>query len=276
MRIVMLAVDDEFAGEMQRFVYERHPAWVVGSVLSSCMIYKRSRIGGALFVMRSSGLVFLAEMIRMKLLRGMLDRKRRFFPLHLAKANQTPVFVTSDINSPASIAKLRSWQPDVLISTNFSHYIGKTVRESVARYGCWNLHKSLLPQYRGMAPVFHALLEGAKSVGATLHVVAKGFDTGAIIAQAEVPVSGTDTVYSLNRKTSEAGGRLLATTLEHAELSSLKPAAQPEGNWKNYTYPTPAEVRAFRGKGLRFYHPSRPDRDPGAGTTIDSCDARVS
>ena len=272
----MLAVDDEFAGEMQRFIYASHPDWVVGSVLSSCMIYKRSRIGGALFVLRSSGLVFLAEMIRMKLLRGMLDRRRRFFPSQLAKANHTPVFITADINAPASIEKLRSWQPDLVISTNFSHYIGKTVRESVARHGCWNLHKSLLPKYRGMAPVFHALLEGEKCVGATLHVVAKGFDTGAIIAQAEVPVTRQDTVYSLNRKTSEAGGRLMAKTLERGDLSALKPTSQPEGNWRNYTYPTAAEVAAFRGKGLRFYRPSKVDAEPGSSASMNSWDARIS
>ena len=143
MRIVLLAVDDEFAGEMQRELYERHPSWVVGSVLSSVPIYKRSRLGGLWFVWRSSGLVFLAEMIRMKIVRAMLDRSEKVFPSGLAKRHGTDTFVTSDINREESIARLRDWRPDLLVSTNFSHYIGKTVREAVARQGCWNLHKSL-------------------------------------------------------------------------------------------------------------------------------------
>ncbi len=60
-----------------------------------------------------------------------------------------------------------------------------------------------------MAPSFHALLEGANKVGATLHIVSKQFDDGDILAQVEVAVTEQDSVYSLNRRTSEAGGRML-------------------------------------------------------------------
>jgi folate-dependent phosphoribosylglycinamide formyltransferase PurN len=253
MRIVLLAVDDEFAGEMQRFLYETHPGWIVGSVISSCAIYRRSKLGGMWFVLRTSGWVFLAEMIRMKLVRGFLDRHQRCFPSQLARAHQVETFVTANINSETSLAKLRSWRPDLIISTNFSHYIGRTARESIARHGCWNLHKSYLPHYRGMAPSFHALLEGAKQVGATLHVVSKGFDEGGLLAQVKVPVRETDTVYSLNRNTSEAGGKMLAQFLASCDLTSIQAAPQPVGNWRNYTYPTRAEVSSFRRKGLKFY-----------------------
>jgi folate-dependent phosphoribosylglycinamide formyltransferase PurN len=253
MRIVLLAVDDEFAGEIQHPLYETHPEWIVGSVISSRMIYKRSNFGAALFTMRTCGLIFLIEMVHIKLLRLFLDRKKKFLPTQMAKQHGVEQFVSADINDEESIAKLRSWKPDLIISTNFSHYIGKTVRESIARYGCWNLHKSLLPQYRGMAPSFHALLEGAKKVGATLHVVAKGFDTGELLAQAEVPVTDTDSVYNLNRKTSIAGGQLLAAFLDKYDPHSTKAVPQLAGDWKNYTYPNPKEVGEFRRKGLRFY-----------------------
>jgi len=257
MRIVLLAVDDEFAGEMQRPLYGGHPGWVVGSVISSCAIYKRSRLGGMWFVLQKSGFGFLAEMIHMKLLRSQLDRRRHIFPSRLSKDHGVEQFVTADINSPQSVAKLRSWKPDIIISTNFSHYIGKTVRESIANYGVWNLHKSFLPRYRGMAPSFHALLEGASSVGATLHLVAKGFDSGDILTQVEIPVTGADSVYSLNRNTSIAGGKLLLNFLENYQPGVTKAVPQPTGAWKEYTYPTPSEVRAFRTKGLYFYRPEQ-------------------
>jgi folate-dependent phosphoribosylglycinamide formyltransferase PurN len=253
MRIVLLAVNDEFAGEMQRFLYESHPEWIAGSVISASSIYKKPGVAGAFFVLRKSGPVFLMEMFRMKLIRGFLDRKARCFPANLARAHGVETYVTSDINSPRSIDKLRSWAPDLIISTNFSHYIGRTVRETVARYGCWNLHKSLLPNYRGMAPSFFALLDGAAQVGASLHVVAKGLDQGDLLAQVAVPINEADHVYSLNRKTAEAGGRMLASFLESVELTGIKANPQPAGNWKNYTYPTSAEVKSFRKKGLKFY-----------------------
>jgi folate-dependent phosphoribosylglycinamide formyltransferase PurN len=255
MRIVLLAVDDEFAGEMQHPLFQAHPEWVVGSVISSCAIYKKSALGAVLFTLRKSGLVFLMGMIHIKILRSFLDKKKRFSPSQLAERHGVEQFVCADINDKQSVAKLRSWNPDLIISTNFSHYIGKTVRESVARYGCWNLHKSLLPHYRGMAPSFHALLGGASKVGATLHLVAKGFDTGDLLTQVEVPVTAADSVYSLNRRTSMSGGKLLALFLENYDPQSTRPVPQPAGDWKEYTYPTPADVRAFRGKGLQFYKP---------------------
>ena len=127
------------------------------------------------------------------------------------------------------------------------------MRESVARYGCWNLHKSLLPQFRGMAPSFHALLEGATTVGATLHVVAKELDVGDVLSQTEVCVSKTDSVYSLNRRTAVAGGRLLAAFLESYDPTSIKATPQSGNGRPNYTYPTRAEVKRFRRLGLKFY-----------------------
>jgi len=258
MRIVLLAVDDEFAGEMQRFLYESHPQWIVGSVISTRKIYKHSDLQAALMVLRKSGYFFLANMTYIKMLKYFLRKRKPFLPSQLAKQHGVEQFESLDINDLQSVAKLRSWNPDLIISTNFSHYIGKTVREAIARNGCWNLHKSLLPQYRGMAPSFHALLEGANTVGATLHLVAKGFDTGDVLAQVEVPIAESDSVYDLNRKTSMAGGKLLASFLEEYDPRSTKTMPQPAGDWRNYTYPTRAEVRAFRTKGLQFY---RPDND---------------
>jgi folate-dependent phosphoribosylglycinamide formyltransferase PurN len=251
-RIVFLAVDDEFAGEMQRFVYEAHPEWVVGSVISSVEIYKHTRITGLLFVLRQSGPMFLAQMVRMKILKALVARRSRFFPSKLAEQHSVEQFITANINDPESVRKLQNWKPDLIISTNFSHYIGKTVRESIARSGCWNLHKSLLPHYRGMAPAFHALLEGATSTGVTLHVVTQSFDAGAVLAQQQIPVRPTDSVYCLNRKSSEVGGRMLASFLETFDPASTVATPQPVGAWKYYTYPSRLEVQAFVRKGLKF------------------------
>ncbi len=155
-----------------------------------------------------------------------------------------PIFYSGNINSAHDIAQLRAWQPDLVISTNFSHYIGKGAR-SVARHGTWNLHKALLPMYRGMAPSFHALRDGSEMVGCTLHVVTRGFDTGDIIRQVEVPVRPDDTVYSLNRKTSDAGGRMLAELLVALDLNRIQATPQPAGDWKEHTYPSPSEFLIF-------------------------------
>ena len=251
MRIVFLAVDDEFAGRMQRDVYAQHPQWVVGSVISTCAIYKKSTIGAALFVLKRSGLRFGAEMFRMKVMRKLMRGDVHDRPSQLAQSHGIETFYSKNVNEEESIARLEAWSPDLVISTNFSHYIGARARK-VARIGTWNLHKSYLPNYRGMAPSFYALLDGASHVGATLHEIADGFDTGGILRQVRVAVQPDDTVFSLNVKTSEAGGRMMAEFIGQMGSTQCVPTPQPIGPWVNHSYPTRTHVQAFLDKGLRF------------------------
>jgi folate-dependent phosphoribosylglycinamide formyltransferase PurN len=250
-RIVLLAVDDEFAGRMQQDLYRRHRDMIVGSVISTCSIYRKSPLQATLFVLRKSGLRFGAEMFRMKVMRKLTRREPVPRPSQLAREHGVETFMSGNINQPESLQQLERWAPDLIISTNFSHYIGKRAR-AVARRATLNLHKSHLPHYRGMAPSFYALLDGAREVGATLHVVDDGFDTGDLVRQVRVPVEPSDSVYSLNRKTSEAGGAMLADWLDGAESGAVTRFRQPEGDWPNHTYPSPKDVRAFLRKGLRF------------------------
>ena len=251
MRIVFLAVDDEFAGSMQRYVYEQLGASVVGSVISTCSVYKKSRFGAMIFVLRRSGLRYGLEMFKMKVVRKMMPSEEKTGPSQLAMKYGVETFYTSNINSDSSVNRLMSWAPDIIISTNFSHYLGERVRR-IARIGTWNLHKSYLPHYRGMAPSFYALLQGERCVGVTLHKISKQIDAGDIIRQAQVPLEPGDSVYSLNRRTSDVGGRMLAEVMHEADRGEVVALPQPAGDWPNYTYPTRAQVRAFLRKGFRF------------------------
>jgi folate-dependent phosphoribosylglycinamide formyltransferase PurN len=251
MRIVFLSVDDEFAGSMQKYLYQRHPEWVVGSVISTCVIYKKSKLGAIFFVIKRSGFRYGVEMFRMKIIRKLMGSGTQITPSQLAGQHNVETFYSKNINDPESLARLKAWSPDLIISTNFSHYVGDRVR-AIGRAGTWNLHKSYLPHYRGIAPSFYALLNGETRVGVTLHQIAKGFDTGDIIRQTEVPIIPGDSVYTLNQKTSDAGGRLMAQVLEEAEHQWPVPTPQPAGDWPNHTYPSRIHIQAFREKGLRF------------------------
>src|SRR5215468_11234610 len=108
MRIVLLAVDDEYAGEIQLPLFEAHPEWIVGSVISSRMIYKRSNFGAVIFTIRTSGFGFLFGMFHVKLLKWFLKKESRSLPSQLARKNGIEQFACADINAPESIAKLKS------------------------------------------------------------------------------------------------------------------------------------------------------------------------
>ena len=250
-KIVFLAVNDEYSGCMQKYIYEKHPDWVIGSVISKNAIYKKNKFQAVLFVINKSGLYYLVQMIKIKILKLFFSKEKKETALSLANAHNKEVYYSGNINSEADIEKLKSWDPDLIISTNFSHYVGKNVRE-ITKHGAWNLHKSYLPSYRGMAPSFFALLEGAKNVGVTLHIIDKGFDTGSIIIQKKLSVEKADTVYSLNWKTADSGGKMLLEYLENLNLDELTSHSQPSDIDKYYTYPSKAEIMAFRKKGLHF------------------------
>jgi folate-dependent phosphoribosylglycinamide formyltransferase PurN len=251
MRIVFLSVDDAYAGEMQRPLFERHPEWVTGSFISSCRIYKKTDLQAAVFLLSRCGLSYVLSMIWTKLGSRLLSGRHTPTPLELAKRHVIPTFFSSNINDEASRQRLVEWGPDLVISTNFNHFVGGRARK-IARIGTWNLHKSYLPYYRGMAPGFYALLNGEPWSGATLHIMDAGFDTGDIIEQVRVPIRDGDSVFDLNLRVAAEGGKMLADLLEREGHSHLMPAHQPPGDWPTYSYPSRKDVREFRRKGLKF------------------------
>lgn len=251
MRIVFLAVNDEFAGKMQKHLYNLHPEWVAGSVISTCFIYKKNKLGTVMFLIKKSCIFYAFQLLKIKIFRNLFRFNKKETPKSLAKKHNIDIFYCKNINDKKSLQRLREWKPDIVISTNFNQYVGSLTR-NVALIGTWNLHKSYLPYYRGMAPSFYALLEGAENVGSTLHVMDKGFDTGPIITQVKVRVQKDDTVYTLNQRTSEVGGKMLANFLDNISPESIRSNPQPPGNWRNYSYPSRQDIREFRKKGLRF------------------------
>lgn len=253
MRILFLAVDDEFAGEMQRYVYQSHPEWVIGSVLATQAIYKHNPAQAGLMVLKKSGPRYLVEMAKMKILRRLVatDDESGVTPEKLAEQHGVPIHRSANINEQTSLDWLRSHDPDLIISTNFSHYVGKTARD-IARVGSWNLHKSYLPANRGMAPSFYALLNDDAHAGVTLHVLEKGFDTGAIVDQRKVDIGPNDTVYDLNQQSSTTGGQMLAEFVHETPLDEITTTEQPPGDWPDHTYPSPADIRRFRRAGHAF------------------------
>jgi len=249
-RIVFLAVDDEYAGAMQQPLYARHPEWIVGSVLSSSRVYRKSDLQALAFLLRHSGVFYVLSMAKAKLLHRPRS-KRGVLPSLLANTHNVPTLLTNDINSPGSVAWLRRLRPDLAVSTNFSHIL-KNPAMDTPRRGTWNLHKSKLPEYRGMAPAFYALLGGASEVGVTLHVMDEGVDTGPTIAQLSTPVDAADSVHSLNSRLSNVGGEMLADLLDQHPDLNMPYTPQPPGDWTSHSYPSRQDVRLFRRKGLRF------------------------
>ncbi|KFC81397.1 bifunctional UDP-4-amino-4-deoxy-L-arabinose formyltransferase/UDP-glucuronic acid oxidase ArnA [Buttiauxella agrestis] len=119
-----------------------------------------------------------------------------------------PVYAPDDVNHPLWVDRIKSAQPDVIFSFYYRNLLNDEILNS-ASVGAFNLHGSLLPAYRGRAPLNWALVNGETETGVTLHRMVKRADAGAIVAQHPVAIAATDTALTLHHKLTEAASDLL-------------------------------------------------------------------
>jgi methionyl-tRNA formyltransferase len=129
-----------------------------------------------------------------------------------ALAMELPVFQPKTLRSAEAITRLAAWQPEVIVVAAFGQFLDTPLLD-LPPHGCLNLHGSLLPRYRGAAPIPAAILAGDPVAGVTLMRMDEGMDTGPILAQAECPTTAMDTTASLTAKLSELAAQLMTDKL---------------------------------------------------------------
>ncbi len=120
-------------------------------------------------------------------------------PVELAREYGIPVYTPESLNDEKWIALIRDLHPDVVFSFYYRKMIPKAILD-IPRIGAFNLHGSLLPQYRGRCPVNWVLIAGEERTGVTLHFMVEKPDAGDIVAQKEVPIAFEDDVFSVYMK----------------------------------------------------------------------------
>lgn len=138
-----------------------------------------------------------------------------------------PVYQPKRIREPENLEILRQYQPDVIVVVAFGQIIPKEILD-LAPYGCINVHASLLPKYRGAAPIQWAVIDGEKESGVTTMRMDAGLDTGDMILKAVVPLEDKETGGSLFDKLSETGAELLIRTLHCLENGTARFEKQPQ------------------------------------------------
>jgi methionyl-tRNA formyltransferase len=129
-----------------------------------------------------------------------------------ALAAELPVFQPKTLRGDEVRDHLAAWAPDVIVVAAFGQILPPAVLDLPA-HGCLNLHGSLLPRYRGAAPIPAAILAGDEVTGVTLMKMGEGLDDGPILAQVECPITAIDTTASLTAKLSDMAAQLLIEKL---------------------------------------------------------------
>lgn len=138
-----------------------------------------------------------------------------------------PVFQPVKIREPEAVKKLSEFPADIFVVTAFGQILSEEIL-NMPRLGCINIHASLLPAYRGAAPIQWAIINGEKETGVTIQQMDKGVDTGDILCKRAVPIAPSETGESLHDKLMAVGAELILEALEGLEKGELTPQKQDE------------------------------------------------
>ena len=138
-----------------------------------------------------------------------------------------PVYQPAKVREPEFVELLREMAPDAIVVVGFGQILPKAILE-IPKYGCINIHASLLPKYRGAAPIQWAVIDGEKETGVTTMFMNEGLDTGDMLEKAAVPLDEKETGGSLHDKLSALGGNLILSTLKGLEAGTLKGTPQTD------------------------------------------------
>ncbi len=178
-----------------------------------------------------------------------IGRRRKIAPTktkYMAVNNNIPVYQTNKLSGSKIENKLISMRADFLITASFGQFISNKLLNS-AKIASINVHPSLLPKYRGAAPINWALIHNEKETGVTIMYMIKKMDAGDILAEKRVPILKKDTAGSLFKKLAIIGGDLLLKTIPKIVSNSIRPIPQ------NQSMVTFAPKINFKDTKINFY-----------------------
>ena len=146
----------------------------------------------------------------------------------LALEHNIPVFQPQKLRAPDAVAELQELAPDLIIVVAYGQILPKAVLD-IPKYHCINIHASLLPKYRGAAPINKAIIDGETETGVTTMLMDVGLDTGAMLVKMSLPIGSDETAGKLHDRLALLGRKALEETLDQVCQESLEPEEQDDG-----------------------------------------------
>ena len=203
-----------------------------------------------------------------------------------------PVFQPSSMRSEEAYNSLKELNPDVIVVAAYGQILPKAVLD-LPKFGCVNIHGSLLPKYRGAAPIQQSVLDGEKVTGVTTMLMDVGLDTGDILLKAETEIGENETAGELFDRLAVLGGELIIETLDKLKKGEITPQKQDESlathtskitkelcpiDFNKTAYevhnkvrglnPWPVAVTKIAGKTVKVYSSRVSDMSGAAGTIL--------
>ncbi len=196
-------------------------------------------------------------------------------PASVAREKGVPVFTPESVNTPEEIAGIAALLPDLILSVYYRNMITPRIL-ALPRLGAFNLHGSLLPKYRGRAPINWAVLHGESRIGMTLHRMVKAPDAGAIVDQAGIELGPRDTAEQAFRKVLPCARRVLARQIDALLAGTAREVPQDAAQATYFGGRKPEDGRiAWTQSSAQIFNLIRAVTDPYPGAFIDLGGARL-
>jgi methionyl-tRNA formyltransferase len=196
-------------------------------------------------------------------------------PAVAAKEKGVPVFTPESVNNPEWRERIAGLKPDLILSVYYRNMIGTKILD-LPPLGAWNLHGSLLPAYRGRAPINWAVLHGEPRIGMTLHRMVKSADAGAIVDQEGVNLGPRDTAEQAFRKVLPCARRVLARQMDALLAGTAKETPQDELKVTYFGGRKPEDGRInWTQTSAQIFNLIRAVTDPYPGAFTDVGPARL-
>ncbi len=196
-------------------------------------------------------------------------------PAVAARGKGVPVFTPESVNNPEWRERIAALAPDLILSVYYRHMIGTKIL-ALPRLGAWNMHGSLLPKYRGRAPINWAVLHGEPRIGMTLHRMVKSADAGAMVDQEGVDIGPRDTAEQAFRKVLPCARRVLERQIDALLAGTAKETPQDEAQATYFGGRKPEDGRIDWAKSAReIFNLIRAVTDPYPGAFTDVGGARL-
>ncbi len=196
-------------------------------------------------------------------------------PALAAREQGVPVFTPEKVNSPEWIERIAALRPDLILSVYYRNMISARIL-ALPRLGAFNLHGSLLPKYRGRAPVNWAVLHGESRIGMTLHRMVKSADAGAIVDQEAVEIGLRETAEQAFRKVLPAGRRVVARQIDALLAGTARETPQDETQATYFSGRKPEDGRiGWSQTSAQIFNLIRAVTDPYPGAFTDVGNQRL-
>jgi methionyl-tRNA formyltransferase len=196
-------------------------------------------------------------------------------PAVAAREKGIPIFTPEKVNTPEWIERIAALQPDLVLSVYYRNMISSKIL-ALPRLGAFNMHGSLLPKYRGRAPINWAVLHGEPRIGMTLHRMVKQADAGAIVDQEGVAIGPRDTAEQAFRKVMPCARRVLARQIDALLAGTAKETSQDDTQANYFGGRTPEDGRInWTQTSAQIFNLIRAVTDPYPGAFTDVGAARL-